>query len=163
VIRNDPSRAVTGLATVFDVRSRTGNAWSVDHFDLVLGLELPVPLMLDHGPLIASWGFVDSVGMVERFGAVEYPTPGLLILAEIGDADGYGDAILRDIAKSLSFEYFAPVWSFSVGGLWDGEDQVILREVSLTKTPAYSDAKVLSVGESAVETWELLTEKKVSR
>ena len=84
----------------------------------------------------------------------------MLILGETGDADGFGDSVLRDIAKSLSFEYFDPTWSFSVGALWDGEDQVILREISLTKTPAYPDARVLGVGSDAVELFAMLTEKR---
>jgi hypothetical protein len=157
----DPSRAICGIATCFDTPTRDGQkAWAAQHFDLVCELELPVPLRVDHGPIIASWGFVDSLGTVERFASVEYPVPGLLILAEIGDADGFGDSILRDIARSLSFEFFAPVWSFSVGALWDGQDQVILREISLTRTPGFSDAKVLGVGPAAVEMFAMLTEKK---
>jgi hypothetical protein len=88
------------------------------------------------------------------------PAEGVLILGEIGDADGFGDSILRDIAKSLSFEYFSPSWSFSVGALWDGQDQVIVREISLTKTPAYNDAKVLAVGEEAPQLFAMLTEKR---
>jgi hypothetical protein len=160
----DPSRAICGIATCFGVPSQTGNAWSVDHFDLVLELEMPVPLKLNHGPIFNSWGLTDSLGTVERFAAVQYPAEGVLIRGEIGDADGFGDSILRDIAKSLSFEYFDPTWSFSVGALWDGEDQVILREISLTKTPAYPDARVLGVGSEAVELFAMLTEKRpVSR
>jgi hypothetical protein len=125
-------------------------------------LEMPVPLMLNHGPVFNSRGVMDSIGTVERFAAVQYPIPGLLILAEVGDAAGFGDSILRDIAKSLSFEYFDPTWSFSVGALWDGEDQVILREISLTKSPAYVDARLLAVGKEALETFELLTEERAA-
>jgi hypothetical protein len=44
--------------------------------------------------------------------------------------------------------------------LWDGKDQVILREISLTKTPAYRDARVLGVGSDAVELFAMLTEKR---
>ena len=107
-------------------------------------------------------GVTDSLGTVERYAAVQYPTEGLLIMAEIGDADGFGDSILCDIAKSLSFEYFDPTWSFSVGAFWDGEDQVILREISLTRRPAYTDARVLGVGSEAVELFAILTEKRVA-
>jgi hypothetical protein len=144
------------------VPSRTGNAWNVGHFDIVTTLELAVPLRLNHEPIIASWGLTDSIGTVERFVAVDYPTPGLLILAEIGEANGFGDGIIRDIKKSLSFEYFDPTWSFSVGALWDGEDQAIVREISLTRSPAYRDARVLAVGEDAIETFNLLTEQRAA-
>jgi hypothetical protein len=161
----DPSRAITGLATCFDTPSRDGHVWSAEHFDLVTGLEVAVPLRLNHEPIITSWGLTDSIGTVERFAAVRYPIDGLLILAEIGEANGFGNGIIRDIQKSLSFEFFAPVWSFSVGG-WRDPDTglIVLNEISLTKTPAYVDARVLAVGAEAVETWELLTEKRpVSR
>jgi hypothetical protein len=121
---------------------------------------MPVPLKLNHGPIIDSWGLTDSLGNIDHFAAVQYPTPGVLVLGEIGDANGFGDSILRDIQKSLSFEYFAPVWAFSIGALWDGEDQVILREVSLTKRPAYRDAKVLAIGEEAPELFAMLTERR---
>jgi hypothetical protein len=160
--RIDPTRAITGLATVFDTAPKSGKPWGAQHFDIAAGLELAIPLRLNHEPIISSWGLTDSIGTVERFVAVDYPVPGLLVLAEVGEANGFGDSIIRDIQKSLSFEYSAPVWSFSVGALWDGEDQVILQEISLTRTPGFRDAKVLAVGESAVETFELLTEKKAA-
>jgi hypothetical protein len=162
---NDPSRAIVGLATCFGTPTRDGKkAWDAQHFDLVCGLEMPVPLRLDHGYVFGNGRAVDSLGTVERFVVVDYPIPGLLILAEVGDAAGFGDSILRDIQKSLSFEYFDPTWNFSVGALWDGEDQVIIREVSLTKNPGYADARLLAAGEEAIELFGLLTEKRpVSR
>jgi hypothetical protein len=160
--RIDPTRAITGLATVFDTAPKSGKPWGAQHFDIATGLELAIPLRLNHEPIISSWGLTDSIGTVERFVAVDYPTPGLLILAEIGEANGFGDGIIRDIKKSLSFEYFDPTWSFSVGALWDGEDQVIIREISLTKSPAYVDARLLAVGEEAVDPFGMLTERRAA-
>jgi hypothetical protein len=157
----DPSRALAGIATCFDTPTRDGQkAWSAQHFDLVCELEMQVPLRLNHGPVFGNGRVVESLGTVERFVAVDYPIPGLLILAEVGVADGFGDSILRDIKRSLGFEYFNPTWSFSVGALWDGEDQVIIREVSLTKNPGYTDARLLAAGPEAVELFDMLTEKR---
>jgi hypothetical protein len=158
--RIDPTRAITGLATVFDATPKSGKPWGAQHFDIATGLELAILLRLDHLPIFHSWGVTPDLGTVERFVAVRYPVPGLLVLGEIGEASGYGDSIIRDIAKSLSYEYFAPIWSLSVAGLWDGEDQVILQEISLTRTPGFRDAKVLAVGEAATELFAMLTEER---
>lgn len=157
--RIDPSRAICGIATCFDTSPRSGKPWGAHQFDIATTLELSIPLRLNQEPTIASWGLTDSIGTVERFVSVEYPVPGLLILGQIGEANGFGDSILRDISKSLSFEYFDPTWSFSVGALWDGEDQVILQEISLTRRPGFPAAKVLAVGDGAVELFAMLTRR----
>ena len=84
----------------------------------------------------------------------------MLILGEIVDADGFGDSISVTLRSRCLSSISNPTWSFSVGALWDGKDQVILREISLTKTPAYPDARVLGVGSDAVELFAMLTEKR---
>jgi hypothetical protein len=91
--RIDPTRAITGLATVFDATPKSGKPWGAQHFDIATGLELAILLRLDHLPIFHSWGVTPDLGTVERFVAVRYPVPGLLVLGEIGEASGYGDSI----------------------------------------------------------------------
>src|SRR4051812_20228992 len=96
----NPDRCTTGVATCFGVPTRDGQKpWYVEHFDLMLDLQEPVPLRLHHGPVIHSWGLSDNVGTVTRYAAVDYPVEGLLILAQVDEAYGVGDSVLRDITK----------------------------------------------------------------
>jgi hypothetical protein len=124
-----------------------------------------VPILVDHGPLVASWGLVDNVGEIGRFAHVTYPLDAMLILGQVDFAHGFGDTILDDLRMTLQQRYMPPGWGFSVGG-WQDPDtgEVVLSEVSLTRRPAYSDARVLGVGPEAVELFAMLTEKRpVSR
>jgi hypothetical protein len=44
------------------------------------------------------------------------------------------------------------------------EDNIVKPyEVSLTREPAFPDAKIISVGEQAMSTWDLLTERAPAR
>ena len=160
-----PDRAICGIATCFDVPSRDGNVWSADQLSSAWDLEMPVPLLIDHGPIVASHGFIDNVGEIYRFAYVTYPLDAMLILGEIDYARGFGDSILSDLRANLNQLYLPPTWGFSVGGWRDPDTgEVVLSEVSLTRRPAYSDARVLGVGPEAVELFAMLTEKRpVSR
>jgi hypothetical protein len=125
----------------------------------VCDLELAVPLRYDHDRIFDLRGLAYDLGAIERYAIVDYPTSGLLILGQIAE-NGYSDSVLRDVQKTLSFEFFSPIWGLSIAGLWDGEDQAIIREISLTRSPAYADARVLGVGREAVQLFDMLTEKR---
>jgi hypothetical protein len=157
----DPQRAICGVATAFDVPSKDGDVWTAEDFDLVIGLELPVPLKVDHGILVGRWGLVGSVGTIYRFAHVTYPLNGMLILGQVDFAHGFGDSILHDLRLTLQQRYMPPVWGFSVGG-WQDPDtgKVVLKEVSLSRRQAYSDARVLAVAEDAPPLFEMLTERR---
>jgi hypothetical protein len=49
-----------------------------------------VPLLIDHGPIINSWGVVDHLGTVRRFAVVTYPVHGFVVA-------------LRNVAGSLAW------------------------------------------------------------
>jgi hypothetical protein len=42
------------------------------------------------------------------------------------------------------------------------EDAGLPYEVSLTRSPAFEDAKILGVGEQALSTWRMLTERRIA-
>jgi hypothetical protein len=161
MITNDPERAICGIATCFGVPSRDGDIWTAENFDLVTGLELPVPLRVDHGILVGRWGFVDNVGTVSRFAKIDYPISGLLVLGQVDFAHGFGDSILHDLRLTLQQRYMPPVWGFSVGG-WQDPDtgEVVLKEVSLSRRQAYADARALEIGPDAIALFDMLTEKR---
>lgn len=103
---------------------------------------------------------ITDFGTARRFAAVNYPIPGLLCLAEIGDAEGWGDALLRKIEHSLHPWHDGPSWGMSVGG-WVCDGKTLIDEVSLSQSPAFEDAKVIAVGEGALRTWDLLRDSWV--
>jgi hypothetical protein len=148
---------ICGFATVFDQPGQDGSPpWRVEAFKRFLELEMAVDLRVDHGPLIDSRGFIANVGVARRFAAVTEPLPGLLCLAEIDHAGGYGDSILRDIDSILRQRWLPPGWGMSIGGLMTEDRDVVQPfEVSLTRRPVFQDALVLGVGEGAVQAWEL--------
>src|SRR6476659_6141332 len=155
-MRMDEFRLLVGLATTYDVPARDdGSRWSAEEFKDFVDAELTVPLMLNHEPIINSWGITPSVGTVRRFASVEYPVKGLLCLAEVGAADGWGDSILRDVGKALSQEYLPSAWGMSVRASNIEARQWWLTEVSITRRPAYSDAKILGIGPDALDIWQL--------
>jgi hypothetical protein len=97
----DPDRTICGIATVFGQPSpNDGRSWKAEQFKDFLPLETAVPLRVDHGPLISGRGVIMSVGTVRRFAAVTWPTHGLLVLAEVDHADGFGDELLHDMPRS---------------------------------------------------------------
>jgi len=160
-MRINPDRAIAGIATCFDVPSQDGNIWSAGQLSLAWDLEMPVPLMVNHGPLVASWGCVDRVGMISRFAKIDYPVNGLLVLGEVEFAHGFGDTILNDLRLTLQPRYLPPGWGFSVGGWRDPDTgEVVLREISLSRRQAYADAKVLEIGPEAIDLFDMLTERR---
>jgi hypothetical protein len=88
---------------------------------------------------------------------VTYPVTGLLCLAELDYADGWGDSLLHDIDSILRQRWLPAAWATSVGAYLT-EDAVLPYELSLTRRPAFEDARVLAVGVDALATWELVTE-----
>jgi hypothetical protein len=116
----NPDRCVVGLATVFDQPSQNdGQSWSVEQFRDFLGLETAIPLMVDHGGVICSWGVIPHVGMVRRFAVVDYPVLGLLALAEVDeDVHGVGDSILHDVQSILAQLWLPAVWECRSAAAW---------------------------------------------
>jgi hypothetical protein len=115
---SDPDRLICGLATCFGQPSgNDGTTWSAAHFRDLIGLEIAVPLLLNHGILINSWGVTPRIGVARKFAHVTYPVQGLLCLGEIEYADGWGDSILADIRSILEQRCLPAAWGFSVCGL----------------------------------------------
>jgi hypothetical protein len=94
------------------------------------------------------------VGMVRQFATVTYPTHGLLVLAEVDDAEGFGDALLHDIAAVTTQTWLPRCWGLSIGAHVT-HDAVLPYVVSVTRSPAFEDAKILGVGDDAIDTWTL--------
>jgi hypothetical protein len=99
--------------------------------------------------------------VAHRFAEVSYPVPGILALAEIDCADGWGDSVLADIKSILSQRWLPAAWAMSIA-VYPAEDMAVPFELSLTKRPAFEDAKILGVGDEALEVWSLLTEQRRS-
>jgi hypothetical protein len=154
----DHDRLVCGIATCFDVRSETGIQWSAGQFQGFVDHGMAVPLLFEHEPIIASSGFIPEIGVARRFEPVSYPSRGLLCLAEVKWADGWGDSILRDIRSVLSQQWLPSVWSFSVSALIAEAGEIWIEEVSITRKPAFSDARILACGPDALQTWEFCRE-----
>jgi hypothetical protein len=71
---------------------------------------------------------------------VEYPINGLLCLAEVGDAAGFGDQVFRDIGHMLQQEWLPHGWGMSIA--YSTADGIVWPyEVSLTRSPQFWDAK----------------------
>jgi hypothetical protein len=157
----DPDRAIVGIATVFGQPSpNDGRSWKAEQFKDFLALETAIPLRVDHGPLITGRGVIAHVGVVRRFATVTYPTHGLLIMAEVDHAQGFGDELLADVAAVCSQTWLPHAWGLSLGALV-AEHAVLPYEVSVTGSPAFEDAKILGVGEQALSTWTMLTERRI--
>jgi len=150
-------RTICGLATVFDQPSPRGRVWHVGHFRDFLNPTYPsaVPLRVDHGALVTSWGVINSIGVVRSFAAVTAPVPGLLCLAELSEI-GEGDWLLNDLELMLRQTWLPAGWGMSLGAN-QLDDVVIPFEVSVTRSPGFEDAVILDVGEDAITTWEPLT------
>jgi hypothetical protein len=153
----DPSRLVCGVATCFGVRSHDGRIWQREEFDAWLRLEEAVPLRVDHAPLaIESNGtFVNDVGAARRFCPVTAPVEGLLTLCEISPGP-WGDALLEDLLLHQQ-RWHLPQYGMSLGALHIRGEAAMPYEVSLTTRPGFPDAKVISVGERAMKTFEFLS------
>jgi hypothetical protein len=160
---NDPHRAICGIATVFGQPSPNDRRiWKVEHFQRFLDLEIGIPLRIKHGSLITNRSCIRYIGTVRRFAAVEHPVPGLLVLAELDDIPELED-ILVDLVAITSQRWLDPAWGMSLGALViDDEGIVKPYEVSLTRQPAFPDAAIISVGERALSTFDLLTERRTA-
>jgi hypothetical protein len=157
----DPYRALCGIATVFGQTSpNDGRSWKAQQFRDFLALEIAIPLRVDHGPLITSRGVIMSVGTVRQFATITYPTHGLLILAEVDDAAGFGDELLADLAAVTSQTWLPHCWGLSIAA-HATEDAALPYEVSVTRSPALEDSKILGVGGRAISTWQMLTERPI--
>jgi hypothetical protein len=156
----DVGRVICGVCTVFGQRAPNGVYWEADQFAEFLDLSTAIPLRVDHGPLINSRGVIANVGIVRYFAEIKYPMHGLLCLAEIDHAEGYGDALLADIAALTSQAWLPAGWGLSLGALYTSEI-AMPYEISVTRSPAFEDCKVLGAGERAIESWILLTGQSV--
>jgi hypothetical protein len=67
--------------------------------------------------------------------------------------------MLADLVAITAQRWLDPAWGMSLGALVIDEENIVKPyEVSLTREPAFPDAKIISVGERAMSTWDLLTE-----
>jgi hypothetical protein len=158
-----PGRVVCGIGTVYGQPSpNDGRSWSAAQFDEFVSLEVGLPLRVDHGILLNSHGVIASVGTVRRFQHITFPTKGLLILAEIGSAEGFGDQLLSDLTSMTQQSWLPQTWGLSVGALLAEDGAVWPYEFSICRRPAFSDCKILGVGVEAINVWDLLTERQVA-
>jgi hypothetical protein len=162
MMKIDPGRAIVGLATCYNTPCpNDGRVWTAEMFQDFLDLETAIPLRLNHGPAIVrnprgSNHVVAYIGMVRLFASVVYPTPGLLILAEVDEGE-FGDELLADLAALNDLRTLPHCfWGPSVGA-HATEDMVVPYEVSVVHTPAFEDARILGVGTEAIERWSLLS------
>jgi hypothetical protein len=154
----NPERAICGLATIYGQRSANGDpAWSAEQFADFVASGFGVPVRLSHGPLITSRGAIRFIGAARKFVSVVYPTPGLLMLAELDDDPaGFNDELLADLSALNGHQYLPSCWGLSLGVTYTDE-LAWPYEVSICHEPAHEDAKILAVGAEAVRTWELLS------
>jgi hypothetical protein len=156
----DESRLIVGVATVFNQRAVGGAYWEAEQFHAFLSMHIGVPLRIDHGPIWNSRGAIFNVGTARHFASVAYPVRGLLCLAEIDHAEGYGDSLLADIDSILRQQWLPSGWGMSLGAnTLDGVTMPF--EVSVTRSPGFSDARILAVGARALSTWRFLSEENV--
>ena len=154
----DHDRLVVGIATCFDVRSKNGFEWSAQQFQEFLDHGVPVPLLFEHEPIVVSSGFIPQIGLARRFEPVSYPVRGLLCLAEVQWADGWGDQVLQDIKSVLSQQWLPSAWGFSIGAAIGETGEIWIEEVSITRKPGFADARILACGPDALQTWEFCRE-----
>jgi hypothetical protein len=158
---SDPDRLFVGIGTVYgEACVNDGRVWQSEMFQQFLECEVGIPLRVDHGVLLNSRGVIASVGTVRRFASVDYPVRGLLILAEIDHAEGYGDQLLRDLEVMMQQSWLPPSWGLSIGALVS-EDVVVPYEVSIVRKPAFDEARILAVGPEAMNVWQMLTERRI--
>jgi hypothetical protein len=157
----DPNRAICGIATVFGQPNPNDRRiiYRPEHFQRFLDLEIGIPLRIEHGPLVTNRSCIRYIGTVRRFAVVEHPVPGLLVLGEIDDIPELED-LLADLVAITTQRWLDPAWGMSLGAHVLAEDGTAKPfEVSLSQSPAFPDAKIISVGERAISTWDLLTER----
>jgi hypothetical protein len=159
-------RLICGLATVFGQppEGPDRRPWDADAFRSFVQLGSPVPVKLDHAPVIQQGGMLQAVGRTLDHALVEQGTtpPGLLILAQL---DGeIGDSLVGDIRRTLHpWAAASAPWGLSVrAAILEAEGSAAIleawpAEVSLTRRPAFPDALVLAAGAEARSAWELLT------
>ncbi len=157
----DESRLLTGIATCFGVRSpNDGLVWQPEMFQGFLDRGMGLPLQVNHGSLVSGRGVIKYVGACRRFAVVEYPTSGLLVLAEVDDIPELGD-LFADLQAMTSQRWLPPSWGLSIG-CHVSEDMAYPYEVSATSRPAHEDARIISVGKQARHDFELLTERRTA-
>lgn len=162
----NPERAVIGLATVFDAPdTNDGTVWRGAQFADFAAADMGVEMRDEHRtPMDAA----ERLGTWRSFAVLTSgSTPaGLLALGDFGHSP-HAEARLSVLRES--FEAFDPwreraQWGLSVkaADVSDRHDgsRMWLSEVSLTTKPAHTDARVLGVGQYALDVWELLTGRK---
>jgi hypothetical protein len=91
------------------------------------------------------------------------PVPGLLVLGEMDEIPELED-LLADLVAITTQRWLDPAWGMSLGAhVLAGDGTAKPFEVSLSQSPAFPDAKIISVGERAMSTWDLLTEHAPAR
>jgi hypothetical protein len=154
----DSSRLFAGIATAFGRPSQDGRLlWGAEQFEQWLDLDPGLPLRLDHSVLINSSGCIASAGTVGYFAVIKEPVFGLLCLGQVdNDPRGWGTALLHDMTLQLSQRFLPAGWGLSIAAHVH-EEFILPFEVSVTRSPAFQDARVLAVGPESLEVYELLT------
>lgn len=161
----NPERAIVGLVTTFgepDVND--GTVWQARQFAEFADEYLAVEMLLEHRHPLD----VDSPGVLgtwREFAAVaEGSTPaGLLAIGEFGYSPT-AENLLRQLADDHDPIVGVVGWGLSVtaADASPHEDGSLMwvKEASLTRRPAYEQARVIGVGPYALDVWTLLTGRK---
>jgi hypothetical protein len=152
----NPQRQVVGVATIFNQRSYGGLCWQPEEFGRWLGMEMAVPVRLDHGPILSSSGGILDIGRAGPFAVIRQPVFGLLALLEL-DEGPWQDALLADIKQHLGSPYLQP-YGLSIGAHRLRGEVCLPYELSISLDPGFAQALILDVGPQAQDTWDLLTE-----
>ncbi len=161
----NPERAIVGLAAVFgepDVSH--GDVWQARQFADFAEAHLGVDMLLEH-----RWpddlDSPGSLGTWREFAAIaEGSTPaGLLAIGEFGHSPT-AEHLLRDLSTAYDPVTGVGGWGLSVtaadASTWEDGSRLWVKEVSLTRRPAYEQARVIAIGRHALDVWELLTGRK---
>lgn len=156
----NPERAIVGLATVFDAPDRNeGTIWRAHQFADFVAERPGVEMRHEHRqPMDAS----ERLGTWRAFALVPQGStpPGLLALGSFGYSPS-AEGRLANLRESFNPWHGRRGWGLSVkaGDVSDDEDgsRMWLEEVSLTRKPAYPMARVMGIGQYALDVWEMLT------
>jgi hypothetical protein len=149
-------RLICGVATIFGQRAHGGTFWHPEEFGRWLGMEMGLPVRLDHGAILDSSGGILDIGRAGPFAVIQRPVHGLLACLEL-DEGPWQDALLEDIHKHLESPYLRP-YGLSIAAHRLRGEVALPYELSITQQPGFPDALVLGVGEHAQAVWTLLTE-----
>jgi len=149
-------RQIVGIATIFGQRAHGGTLWHPEEFGRWLGMQMGLPVRLDHGAILDSSGGILDIGRAGPFAVIRRPVHGLLACLEL-DEGPWQDALLEDIRKHQESPYLRP-YGLSIGAHRLPGEVALPYELSITQQPGFADALILGVGEQAHAVWSPLTE-----